>query len=612
MHRACGSAFRGERNYNFLPPVIMKKIFALSLAIILSLALFLFPLEQAKAESVAVRFVSAKDIVVFGERFYVLDDIGNGTTVIHSLDLEGSEIKSYILEGSFFNFYLLTVENEEDKNETRVFLLNESGIFYADLQEESGLTLIKCIDADGQYSINQKGLAVYGYGGSFFAFYIASAEGNDYLYRVNLSLALDYSILEITSGKANQLVMQDKSVYVATTSKIVKYEINSVNALSPAQTHKNAGAEIIVAEAWQRVNNVEKDVKSVDESGVNIACLKIASYFKAGEEEKLFYFALCNDNKIYKYFTNSATQHQNRKYTKVETFLLGTDTIIASAPQEQDITGWEIVSCGGYPSDYIYMFKSDGSGQLEEKSVTQGINLAGGEILVRIKTSLPTDRYDYVYYKGKYGFVEKGALQDITNDYKYFATGKVVSNDFVYSLPHADSTNFSVERNTQLKITKFLQLWGEKWYFVSFEVGGKTQSGWIRQSGVTAIVAENNQSAVGIYKVNPPIGKTVAVYKDGGKSAFVIDGAEITLGLGERVTLLQKGDDYCKIQFSRGGTQYIGYIQTQYLLEGGLTTTALLGIALLAVVAAATLFLIIMAKRKKAHSKTHNATRESK
>lgn len=590
----------------------MRKIFTLALVFILVFSFLLIPLEKVSAEGiVGARFVNPKDITVFDDALYVLDDIGNGTTVIHKFDLQGTQRTAYTAQGNFFNFYIM-----EASGQTRVYLLNESAVFYADLAGASTLTLTKCIDVNNEYSIKDSGLALYKREDGVVCAYFALSQGNaDLIYQVNLSNSSDNVQYPLSALIANQIVILNGYIYLSTNQSVLKYEINPSNAsLRPPQTHYEQGAEIIVAEMWERANNfLEHDVKFVGEGGVNIECVKIASYFDEEENDKIYYFALKEDNKIYKYFTLSASQPQSRQYVKIDSFSLGTDTITALPPA--DIVGWEIVVCGGYPSNYIYRFKTAENGEIHADSVTQGVNLTEGEMLIKLKTATEITDYDYVFYNGKYGFTEKGSLQDVTQDFNYSSQQKTINPiSWVYFLPYASGENFSIKKDTVVNIEKMLEIWGKKWYYASFETERGTESGWIWQSEVTDKSSGQGQNALEqpTYIINPPVGKKVAVFSDeAGQQALTVKGEEVFLGLGKRVTVLNYGEEYCKIYFTYEGFTYRGYLKTQYLIEGGLTTTAVLALALLSVVAVATVFLIIMAKRKKVHDKAQEAKEES-
>ena len=298
---------------------------------------------------------------------------------------------------------------------------------------------------------------------------------------------------------------------------------------------------------------------------------------------------------------------------------VGDDTVYQSVPTSY--TSFTLARPTGYPTNLVYKTSNDGT------SVDDLIKNATEYIIVGFEGD-STSNYYYVLVGDKFGWVQKseGATTPATDD-KLTIVNTTVSNDYVdvttyfntlnavwiYQLPREASHKYSFEQKQSTKPeVKVLQKFTETtaggdivWCYVSFVDDGNTVYGFVNEKDVGKYTTKINSNVeTQRKKINSSIFEAVKVYEDAAMTVVATtENAPngVKLYSGQRVTLIYENDGVAYVQIVYGdGSQVYGFVQSARLIDvNAMTTNAIVGLTLLAIVIAlATALIVIFVKRR--------------
>lgn len=583
----------------------------------------------AQTTTTGVRFVLPRDIYANSDGLYVLDNINEQKTAIHNFN-QNKVKTTYMLNGKFNRLFIL---------DNIVYLLSANNFVWGELKDGK---FNKIGEYLSQQTVIDADFFVYIHNSIPHLLFL-TVEG---MFRINTADKDDYQSQE--KSQALSITKVGDIIYILTDNQLFEYKVNNannvINAL-PKET-KNLANYQTVASGFTTLSgyyigadhnycmyngkslyyvdaltntlinvfgkdDITKEQNFPLQASGEITYTQLAVYAK---QNKTYYYALTNDKKIERFVVddNSVMPMAIAK----DEFGLGSDYIVASLPQKGSYGVGDIVfvtSCE-YPSDYMYRFK-DGE-NVAEQSIPESIDLnAEKPYAIITYDGYENSNFYCCLYQGKFGFVEKAVGKKVEDDsnihiLSVFASAKGKANitTAVYSLPFIDKQEEfkfdTISRYTEFAITKQIEIFGHKWYLIGYTNSQNINTlGWIRQDNVSDYEAVASKTAIGERRINPPVASKVNVYLDINKNPLLIDGNQVSLSVGQRVLLVEAGEKLSVIQFTVGDKLYFGYVDNEYIIDKGVTNTAILGFALLIVAVLVTTFLIIMIKRRPKNQK---------
>lgn len=259
----------------------------------------------------------------------------------------------------------------------------------------------------------------------------------------------------------------------------------------------------------------------------------------------------------------------------------------------------------GYPSNRLYptdikiggtTVSGGGPESIEEIPIKE-------KVLV-FKTSV-SEKFSYVLYKNKFAVVYNNSLTKVGETAPQFTEAEVfwpASN--IYSIP----SNFIYKNNLEYSFIKdeialgsAIRVLGEielyKTTYCRINYGNNFEkTGYINKKEIS--------EPFKIKTFNPTPGridsnKDIPLYED----SNILSATKIMLSHKQPITILKRGDEFCYIQVEINGILETGYVQTQFVLESGLTKLQKIGLWILIsavlLTSAAILLRVFLVRRKK-------------
>ena len=317
---------------------------------------------------------------------------------------------------------------------------------------------------------------------------------------------------------------------------------------------------------------------------------------------------------------------------------IGDDTVNQTVPTQ--FTSFTLARPTSYPTNLIYK-TNDADTTVDEivKNATEYIILGfDGE---------ENSNYYYVLVGNKFGWVQKsdGATSAET-DANLKVVNTAVNSDsnveyktrfsslnavYLHKLPREAFPDRTITQSqTNPPIVTLLQQFTEQtddgeivWYYVCYEEGGQTLTGFVKKAHVYDYYIEVKPTAtkIGNRKINSTLFEAVKVYDTPDRSlwnelhlALSPDGNTIKLYSGQRVELISEDNGVALIQIKYAdGTVSSGYISSNRLIGvHGITTNAIVGLCALAVaIGLGTALIVIFVKRRKRNSPKRKKERNS-
>lgn len=223
---------------------------------------------------------------------------------------------------------------------------------------------------------------------------------------------------------------------------------------------------------------------------------------------------------------------------------------------------------------------------------------------VFVLSEIANENFLYVLYvngEGNpcFGFVEKSKTQ--TQSFELLNADKVTinSNENFFTLPvnsneykvrDAGGQIVSLSNTTPVRlITNIKGFDGGVWSFVRIDdTYGFILSGKLKDPPVVLPTYE-------MFVANPPIGSSLSVYADADLSSEIIS----RIKSGQTVNVYEQNEKWSKIRLSIDGKDVYGYVETKYLIKGGMTDTVALGLAIGIILLLCVGFALVWRYRKK-------------
>ena len=223
---------------------------------------------------------------------------------------------------------------------------------------------------------------------------------------------------------------------------------------------------------------------------------------------------------------------------------------------------------------------------------------------VFVLSEIANENFLYVLYingEGNpcFGFVEKSKTQ--TQSFELLNADKVTinSNENFFTLPvnsneykvrDAGGQIVSLSNTTPVRlITNINGFDGGVWSLVRIDdTYGFILSGKLKDPPVVLPTYE-------MFVANPPIGSSLSVYADADLSSEIIS----RIKSGQTVNVYEQNEKWSKIRLSIDGKDVYGYVETKYLIKGGMTDTVALGLAIGIILLLCIGFALVWRYRKK-------------
>ncbi len=557
-----------------------NKILAL-LLLLLFAAPCLVP-AQASADTPAadtVYLIQPVDIFVDGGTIYAVDIIDDGkNTVIHQISADLTERKTYYLNGVTKKIYVDGVN---------LYAMQKDKILSLGIDRSSEvLAPGGTIDAAGIIDFTLSGGMIY---------FLTDKK------------LVEYNRETQTSKPINTTLTETKSVSSANGKVCFIYgetfmTYSDEEGFSDPETLANGADRVLGAGEEYVFFNSEKFVKRDGTALLSPGEGVTDAFFHNN-----YLLVLGGDKKISQYL------YRDGAFEKVDGFGIGNDKVDREVPAAFD--GFSFAHAEKYPTNILY----EASKSL--KPAPYKLLSAGDSFLILHYDGAESSPYHYVFYKGGFGWLEKGPktgsvgypndenLALIGTEYKFI--GQAVATAYIYSLPYYDDAGtFVVEnvpKDTVINISDRYEGLTESnadWFYVSYEKDGKTKEGFVRQTLITNITV-SPQTEVRRFTVNTDLNSRLGLFKDASLQTPMNDagGNPILLSSGKQVSIISIDQNNVALaQVSVGGEKYIGYLDAEYLIEDGLTNYLALGLVLGILLVLGTVFFVIMAKRRKKHS----------
>lgn len=252
----------------------------------------------------------------------------------------------------------------------------------------------------------------------------------------------------------------------------------------------------------------------------------------------------------------------------------------------------------GYPSNRLYPADITIGGEIINDGEILEI-LAGEKVLV-FKTS-ENEKFAYVLYKNKFAAIYNNSLKLIHETVPAYQAKVILNRSKIYSCPsifkygenseHSFTTG-EIEKSTVINVLGEIELYGVTFCYIEY---GDNKSGYINK----AEISDHDK----IVPIDPKFGKIdcngkIPLYKDKSTSSEHLT----MLSNKQKIKIIESGNDFCYIEVEISGE--VGYVETQYVLEDGLTKFQKMGLwlflsALLLAVVAILLRVFFVKRRKK-------------
>lgn len=576
----------------------MKKIISILTALILVFTAILFlNCDIAYADGVVeIHFVNPCDVFTYDSHVYVLDKVDDSNSILHRFDYSGADRVSYSISGAYDKIY---IDNDV------VYLLTADRVSWGTLSGNQYNQTGSFTDAN---TINAKDFTY-----SSLCGIICLGESSVYVIqdneRINTRFDNDTVVSCVKQGTSlfvlTNLIVRE---FVIRNSGISDAENDRVLSSIPSLSGKTLQKALTFTLGTATYNCVS-DLNYVFELNGNTlfgllpsnSTNSIKSFaVDAINSTTLAVFEIQNDNKLYRYtYTKNS---ESFVLSESDRFVIGSDTIVQAAPSVSSINSFVLATSTGYPTNYIYKIGNDAN------SITEAVSLTHDEIFVILNyDGSNTSKYYYVLYGDKFGYIEKASGTDTKiNSINTSVTSTAKSNAaHLYSFPTIQDQYkiIGLPRDTDISIANIFEFNGETWYYVNCSYQDTEYNGFVRATTVYNLTGGNYTANVITKRANPAIGQQVAMYAD---IAFVlpsidVEGNDIMLPVGTRVNVIKTENGISYVQVEKDGNYYFGYVDDSLLIQHGMTNYLALGLSLLIVAAALTIYLIIMIKRRKAH-----------
>lgn len=317
-------------------------------------------------------------------------------------------------------------------------------------------------------------------------------------------------------------------------------------------------------------------------------------------------------------------------------FTVGTDTISQIVPDSAKLTGFTLAKSLGYPTNIAYRTADDAT------SIPNVlIDLTDQFVILNYDGAENSDFY-YVLIGDKFGWIEKskGAVVpendenlqiidnkvsgDVTYNAKFISANAV----FVYQLPlsHSAYTTFSqsiTNPQSALILQKFVEQKSDgttvEWFYVAYGENN-SQRGFVPCQNVgkfhVSAAEDGGMPVLGYRKINASLFEAVKLYatsamKD--NETIYNEAGEIKLYSGTHVVVVRQENNASFIEIRQNdGTTTYGWVESKHLIDmHSITTNAIVGISILSVaVLLSVIFVSVFVKRRRRRKHTATPTEE--
>ena len=611
----------------------MKKIFGICICLLLLVGVIVAPTavfaENSAGSAVTIHFLNPTAIAVVGNNLFVADNV--------DIDANKSVILSFTLGASEATYRDTTeidgnVTNLSGKGNDGLYAILDDKVIEYTIGANAALTITHEFNAEGELTSFVD--CTYGQSGDTYTEYFLTQEG---LYRKDAGGWADKFYNSVSSVAIDNFVYY---LQIDENGKAVSKRYNGkTHAFPQGDVYNNGnglsdeyGKQPLGLFAWE--NNVGvfwNDKIHYVEIGAQCTRPLLMDYNPAttGEEKITIKDVEANGNRLFVLNDKNLVEvYEGSASNMTFSYSVGSDTVNQTVPH--DYTSFTLVRSKGYPSNLV--FKTN-----EDTSIAELVTDAEEYLILGYEGDTESMYYYVLTNDNRFGWVQKtnskidnGKLTDdklevinttVTHDSNVEYTTKFTSLNavYIYKLPRSvdsfQDETFQQTASTAPTVTA-LQRFTEKtndgdivWYYVSFNVGEQTRTGFVQAKDLGQFLPtpSGSISAVGDRKINSTLFEAVKLYLYPDKELMTDDNLVTTengivkLYSGKRVTLLSEKDGVAFIQIQNGdGTSIFGYVNSNRLIGlHAITTNAIVGLTLLAVaIALATTLIVVFVKRK--------------
>ena len=237
--------------------------------------------------------------------------------------------------------------------------------------------------------------------------------------------------------------------------------------------------------------------------------------------------------------------------------------------------------------------------QIADEDLRSSGKILSGEIVMSLGKTSDTN-FELVFYGGKFSIIASTSLKlAVPTITESITMTKVAgsTNQKLFYLPqnNAKFAIHDIPTDTDINLTSRIKDFsGKNWYFATYEISGKTYSGFILESSLANKSAQNDTYI--LMKADPKIFSKLILFASADENSKKV----IEIPSGTDLKVYEQNEKWSKVQVDVDGNTYEGYVLNEYIIKNGTTNLVEFGLVIgLSLVFVALLFSILFIGRKK-------------